>query len=478
MAMPVRKPIPIDQSAAVLGAFIFLAVLALFAYAGSYARYWSDDYCYSYFARDNHLPASLWNWYVNSGNRFSTLLPVTIGEWFGPRAIRFTPAVVLAVWAWAWVFFLARLAAAFGWLGPRRWLVLLGLVQVFFSVLLAPDRLQTVYWRMGVFHYTFPLALLLFNLGWLAGRWKQGGSGWFALGSGLLAFFAAGFSETYAAFQTGVFGLLLLGGMLIAVRRRAGFGRAAGWAAGALIGSLFGMAALALAPSNAMRQAVLPPPDNLLDVVTYSLRYAADFSWYSLRGQPLPTLVFIALVTLAAFLAAGGAAPRLSLRRAVAGIVISLAAGYLLIVCCMAPSAYGALLYPPGRALMVARFALLLSLGSAAVFAGLAARGLFPERRWQAVQVLAALLLLAGCIYPLRALAPMRQEVSLLAVKAARWDERDAQILAQRSAGIREVLVRETDVVQTLEDLSPSKDFWVNSCASRYYQVDSITAQP
>ena len=94
------------------------------------------------------------------------------------------------------------------------------------------------------------------------------------------------------------------------------------------------------------------------------------------------------------------------------------------------------------------------------------------------MQLLAALLLLALCIYPLRALAPMRQEVSLLAVKAARWDERDAQILAQRGAGIREVLVRETDVVQTLEDLSPDADFWVNRCASRYYQVDTITAQP
>jgi hypothetical protein len=144
----------------------------------------------------------------------------------------------------------------------------------------------------------------------------------------------------------------------------------------------------------------------------------------------------------------------------------------------MAPSAYGALLYPPGRALMVARFALLLSLGSAALLVGLAARALIPEKRRQAAQLLAALFLLAGCIYPLRALAPMRHEVSLLAVKAARWDERDAQILAQRSAGIREVLVRETDVVQTLEDLSPDKDFWVNRCASRYYQVDTITAQP
>ena len=426
MVLPARKPTPIDQSAAVLGAIIFLAGLALFAFAGSYARYWSDDYCYSYFARDNNLPASLWNWYVNSGNRFSTLLPVTIGEWFGPQAIRFFPVFVLAAWAASWMFFLERLVDEFGWQGSRRWLVLLALVQVFFCVLLAPDRLQAVYWRMGILHYTFPLALLLVNLGWLAGRWKQGSSVWFALGSGLLAFFAAGLSETYAAFQTGVVGLLLLGGWLTAAGSPGGFGRVAGWISGALLGSLLGMAALALAPSNAMRQAVLPPPDNLLDVVTYSLRYAADFSWYSLRGQPLPTLVFIALVALAAFLAAGSAAPRLSLRRAVTGIAISLAAGYLLVVCCMAPSAYGALLYPPGRALMVARFALLLSLGSAALITGLAARGLIPEQRRQAAQLLAALFLLAGCIYPLRALAPMRQEVSLLAVKAARWDERDA----------------------------------------------------
>jgi hypothetical protein len=222
----------------------------------------------------------------------------------------------------------------------------------------------------------------------------------------------------------------------------------------------------------------MPPPDNLFDVVTYSLRYAADFSWYSLRGQPLPTLVFITLVALTAFLAAGSAAPRLWLRRAATGMIITLAAGYLLVVCCMAPSAYGALLYPPGRALMVARFALLLSLGSAALIAGLAARAMVPEQRRKAVQVLAALLLLAVCIYPLRALAPMREEISLLAVKAARWDERDAQILAQRGAGVREVLVRETDVVQTLEDLSPDKDFWVNRCASRYYNVESITALP
>ena len=474
MALPARRPTPLDQSAAVLGAIIFLAGLALFAYAGSYTRYWSDDYCYSYFARENSLPASLWNWYIHSGNRFSTLLPVTLSEWFGARAITFIPALVLSALAAGWIFFLARLASALGWQGPRRYLVLLGLLQAYFCVLLAPDRLQAVYWRMGALHYTFPLALLLFQLGWMAGRWKRDRSVWFALDSGLLAFFAAGFSETFAAFQTGLLGLLLIGGLAAPRTRR----QAAGLIGGALLGSLLGLAALALAPSNAMRQAVMPPPDNLFDLLTYSLRYAVDFSWFSLRGQPLPILVFAGLTALAAFLAAGRDAPRLSLRRALVGVGVSLALGYALVVCCMAPSAYGALLYPPGRALMVARFAVLLSLGSAAVLAGLAVRGWIAEARWERARTLAALLLLAGCIYPLRALPAMRQEVALLSVKAARWDERDAQIRAQFSAGVRDVQVRETDVVQTLEDLSPDKNFWVNDCASRYYQVESITAQP
>ncbi len=466
-----RKATPIDQSAAVLGILVFAAALAVFAYAGSFARYWADDYCYSAVARDGGLFGSIWEWYRASGNRFSTIVLVSVSEWFGSQAIRAIPALVLAAWTAGWWFFLARLTRSLGWDGPRRWLLLLGTAQVYFCVLLAPDRLQSVYWRMGTLHYTFPLALLLANLGWLAGRWQRGASLPFALASGLLAFAAAGFSETFAALQTGVLGLLVLA---LWLARRPG---KTGLAAGALVGSLLAMGVMALSPSNAWRQASMPPPAHLLDLVSYSLRYAADFSLYSLRGQPLPLLVLSLIVGLIAFLALGEARVRLPARWILAGIPLSLGLGFALIVCCVAPSAYGGLLYPAGRALMPARFAFLLGLSGAAVCLGIAARSWTAawNPRWA---TLAALLLLAACAYPLRALPLQRAEIAQMAVKAARFDARDAEIRAARAAGSLNIQVREVDVVQTLEDLGPDPDYWVNVCARAYYQVSGISALP
>ena len=347
---------------------IFLAGLAVFAFAGSYARYWSDDYCYSYFARDNSLPASLWNWYVNSGNRFSTLLPVTHRRMVRTARDPFLPRACAG-----------GLGGGVGLLprapGRRDWLAgfapLAGIARAGAGLFLRPAGPRPP--AGSLLAHGRPA--LHISAGAAAGQPGLVGR---ALEAGLRSLVCAGQRAA------GILRRRLLGdlrrfpdrGLRPAPARRLADRRAPSrWPrlrppagqAGRCSARCLGMAALALAPSNAMRQAVLPPPDNLLDVVTYSLRYAADFTWYSLRGQPLPTLVFMALVALTAFLAAGSAAPRLSLRRAVTAIAVSLAAGYILVVCCMAPSTYGALLYPPGRALMVARFALLLSLGSAAL---------------------------------------------------------------------------------------------------------------
>ena len=457
-----------------LGALVFMGALAMFAYAGSFARYWADDYCYSAVARGAGLLGSIWEWYRASGNRFSTIVMVSISEWFGPQAIRFIPGLVLAAWTVGWWFFLARLTRALGWFGPRRWLVLLGLVEVFYCVLLAPDRLQSVYWRMGTLHYTFPLGLLLLNLGWMAGRWERGASPLFAIASGGLGFFAAGFSETFAALQTGLLALIVFFLWLARRQNKAGV-----WlAAGALVGSLLAMVVMALSPSNVWRQASMPPPANFLDLVTYSLRYAVDFIQYSLRGQPLPTLIFTITVGLIAFLALGPGPARLSPRKALAGAALSLGLGFVLVVCCVAPSAYAGLLYPAGRALMPARFAFLLGLSGAAVCGGLAVRGWGAAWRPETARLVGALLLLAVCTYPLRALPLQRAEIALMDTKAARFDERDAEIRAARAAGVMNIQVYEVDVVQTLEDLGPDEDYWVNVCARAYYQVKGIWALP
>ncbi len=86
------------------------------------------------------------------------------------------------------------------------------------------------------------------------------------------------------------------------------------------------------------------------------------------------------------------------------------------------------------------------------------------------------LLLLVG-VYALRAAQLPLSEAQVLAVKAARWDARQAEILSQRAVGFQIIRVREVDVVSTLEDLTPQPEHWVNGCAADYYQVEQILAE-
>ena len=69
-------------------------------------------------------------------------------------------------------------------------------------------------------------------------------------------------------------------------------------------------------------------------------------------------------------------------------------------------------------------------------------------------------------------------ESQALAVKAQRWDKRDAHIRAEREAGVLQVQAPQMDVVQGLEDLGPDAQHWLNRCAAGDYGVQSITAQP
>lgn len=474
MAFSFRKPTSVTQAATMIGVLVFATGIAWFAYTGTFARYWADDYCYSSVAQDHGLLGSVWFWYLGSGNRFSTITLVALSEWFGSRAIAFIPALVLGLWVAGWWFFLSGLLRRTGWAGRRRWWVLIGLVEVYFSALLAPDRLQSLYWRMGTLHYTFPLGLLLIHLGLILRRVDRPLTPWFYLGSGLLAFYAAGFSETFAALQTGLLGLGLVWSWLDSHSRQTmHFARLVGAALG---GSVLAMGVMLLSPSNAWRQAEMPPPASVWDLVGYTVRYSLDFIRYSLRGQPLPLLVFGVMMGAIAFLMASEWKLRVSAGKALLGGGFSLGIGFLLILCCVAPSVYAGLLYPAGRALMPARFVFLAGVSGAMMGLGLAAWTLIQERPWGWVQGVAVLFLLAGCLYPFKVLPVLRPETLEMAYKAGLWDQRDAEIRAARAAGATKVAVRETDVVQSLQELGPDPEFWVNRCAALYYDIDSITA--
>ena len=484
-------PIPalaLKRAALVLLGLALLAGLAAFAQAGSYARYWADDYCYSAAVKQVGLVQGIRDWYNTSGNRLSTLVVVALSELGGPRAVQFLPAAQLLLWLAGWVVFLAslqRAAAPRAFTTEARWLwiAVLALLMVFFTFLLTPDRLQTLYWRMGSLHYSLPLPLLLLNLSLLLRAPVRGARWWWAaLASALLAFFAAGLSETFAALQLGLLLALIAAGLLwgfftrrsqpSAVRPHVLDPRLLAFP---LAGTLAMMLIMASAPANAWRQDALPPPDNLLLILPYSLRYAWDFIFYSLRGAPLPFLVFcLAVFSLCLLLPSYTISPR----KAAAAAALSLLAGYALVVCAFAPSVYAGLAYPAGRAQMPGHAALLAALSAAAFFAAAGLRGTLPARRAAWLDALAVVLLLAAALYPLRALAVPRADAAQLSVRAERWDARTAQISADRAAGQVDLQVREVDVVQSLEDMGPNPNHWINRCAAVYFEVNSITALP
>ena len=487
--MTPKTPSPADylerllRGGAALTAVSLLGCLGWLAATGSLTRYWADDYCYSYVMQAGGFLRGPIDWYLSSGNRFSTILLVGLQDAFGPGAIRWIPGLVLLAWTAAWIAFLTQLARLFQTRLSILWALPFALAQVFFAALLAPDRLQTLYWRMGTLHYTFPLVLLLLSLALAAVQLRRDGKsiGW-AVGFFLLAFFAGGFSETYAAMQAGLYALLLACALIFA---------RGGWKGlilrvfiPALLGAVAAMVLELLSPSNAWRQAALPPPSSLWQLIEYILRYTFDFTRDTLRGMPVPILV---LVLLSACLAYTGywryrtTAPRMSsiLLGALAGLVF----GILLSSAAIAPSVYAGLEFPAGRALMPARFALLCGLASAAAcLAALPRLVIAPTAgRVLLVTALTALVLLACAFYPLHALTSLEPERRQLAAWAVRWDARDAKIralLAAQSPAPSQLLVQQVEVVQGLEDIGPDPLAWVNRCAAGYYGVHTIIANP
>jgi len=459
---------------ALAGSALLAFMLGMYAWAGTFARYWADDYCYSGTLREFGLLKGIANWYVESGNRFSTLIPVWISEWFGEGAIRLLPALILLLLVAGWAYALrgaARLARAKIGL---VWIGLAALWMVYFNVLLAVDRLQSLYWRMGTLHYTLPLALLLFSVGWmsraLASARRSPRLAW-ALGLGVFAFLAAGRSETFAAAQAGLMILAALLGYGFATTDRF---RVLRFSAAPLVGSVLAMLVMMGSPSNEWRMAAIAPAPGPVELVLTTLRYAFDFTFFSFRGQPVPLVAFAVGVGALAYLGVWRERAALGIRRTLLGAALAALAGFAFLCCAIAPSVYAGGQYPAGRAMMVGRFAFLAGWGAA--FFILSA--VLASLRWKAVPWLAAAALALACLYPLRGLPALQAEAYELQIRAVRWDARNADILSQIEAGETDLFVREIDVAQGHFDMGPDSSFWVNRCVAEFYGVDSVTANP
>lgn len=341
----------------------FLLPLALYIVTGTNARFIQDDYCYAAHLRSSGSPfAAAWQAYFNlvpfSGNRLALTLFSDLAELAGPLNVPLLPGLMILLWLPGALLLLHWLNRALGWGLSALECAAAAAALVSMTLYLAPNRVQVLYWRIGMFTYLAPLVGCFWLLAWLAARLGKRTGPLGLAGMALGAFIAGSFSETAAVFEGGLFGLILLAAF-IGLRRQQALAQSAfrpAWAL--LLGSLFAMAGLILSPSGRLRQAAqfpIPPPP--FEILQISLESARFFAVHTLYRVTLPTLALAGLAACLGFFAYAQRTPAkaVSLPRYLAGLLGGAAAAFFLLVCVTAPSAYAEATYPEARVLVFAR---------------------------------------------------------------------------------------------------------------------------
>jgi hypothetical protein len=158
--------------------------------------------------------------------------------------------------------------------------------------------------RIGLITYTLPLIFLVLLAGLVirfstraqSGRVHRGG--WVACA--LIAFLAGGFSETYLTLQISI----ALLGLIIVLFLVKGYSRRK-WllmVSAILIGSLFSLAVVLASPGNAIRQAAMPPPPDILSWIKMIVLHAFLFMYRVLDANPFQFFLAVLIPLLAVWL--------------------------------------------------------------------------------------------------------------------------------------------------------------------------------
>jgi hypothetical protein len=464
----------------ILGNLVVLAGLALLSYLGFYNRYWSDDWCYSADARElGTIPATLQYFDAAetgySTNRysltfFSALTENALGM-FGNQIFA-TLTIVLWLGGLFWTGLnLSRLLKSI----PVSAIFLASGLLLFYNLYLSPQRFQILYWRSGVLPYSTAIVFGLLLLGFITQQMnRQTPAGWINFIVAPLAFITAGLGEISCVFLFSATTLLLIA---------AAISKKQEWAKKSFqtilitwIFLLLGMIALVVSPSNVRVAGMDAKRNSLLAVPFVSLRHAVDFIVFSLKGWPLPHLIFIGMMTGLAILASDTNASNLTVKRVAVLLAFTTLITFLLIIVIQVPSAYFYSATPDPRGKSLARFTLLLGL---AIMAWITGAWIAPKISIKWLLPVSVIIMLAGFAYTARAINIIYSELDGFVYRAQIWDERDAIIADAKAQGILlvEVPAIDTAEIHTRDIFKTSGNAWtkfVQNCGSRYYGVDGL----
>ncbi|HQP09134.1 MAG TPA: DUF6056 family protein [Anaerolineaceae bacterium] len=457
--------------------------LGYFAFLGFYTRYWADDYCYAALFKSSGFFDAIISSYLTvtmfASNRFSLTLFSGFFELFGINFIRFLPLLIIFFWLASIYLLLSELIKISKLHIPKMQVLIFTSVIVFFSLYLAPNRFQILYWRSGMLPYLAPVILsTLMLFVFLKSLNTNTYRGLYYLFLFFGCFLAGGFSETGITPQIILFSLLLvvsttnIGGVNNYFVNKTLYS-----ALFSFIGYTLAFILLIISPPNKLRMVNTNQTYELITLITKSFTFALDFVVDIFKSYPLPIFVFFSLFVIlgVVFYLEN---PTIKNPTLVYSIIHSylfpILISFVLIAASIAPSVFAQSAYPEFRALIVATSILLplyafLSWNTGRHF-GYILKSKYPK----VSSVYLILIFMLSSLYCIKATFNISATYPIFKQRAEQWDGRVALIEQNKKYGILDFQVEGIDSYAGVIELQKDPNFWINICAAETFGVNSL----
>jgi hypothetical protein len=466
-----------------LGVSTTSLALILYGYLGTFSRFYADDFCMSGYVTRLGFWQAQWFQYTSWSNRFSGMFLLSASDIFGRSMIRYWTSLTILFWVIGLTWALLKIIDLLSLDVPKWTTIIVAEWTVLFSILLAPQIYQSLFWRIGLITYTIPLVLLSFLIGILVQGYlklKENSRAWYWMaGAGLLAFLGGGLSETYLALQIS---LLVLVYLLLVINNNKEILRLGSKPVGcALLGAIISLVIVLAAPGNAVRQGALPAHPAIFEFAKMIVSNSFLFIYISMKNNAFQMLLaFIAPMMFIYF-----AGIRTTLRIKPSSLVLvaflSPILLYVLTTAVMAPAAFAESSYPDGRVLMDASFLLVVFLVTEGILLGMILSQLHNfagEPVPAKLQILSGLIILMMILYPLYDSYRSLRAIPEYRTSATAWDARDNRIKTAVPLGVDQIVETSLAAPGHLVDLSTDPKYWVNTCMAYFYDIGTITATP
>ena len=478
-----RTLIILSQSLGWLGASASGIALILYCYLGTFSRFYADDFCMSGYVVRLGFWQAQWFQYVTWSNRFTGMFLLSLSDLLGKSFIKWWTSLTIILWVIGLTWAMLKISRLFHMQMPKWMAILITEWIILFTILLAPQVYQSLFWRIGLITYTAPLVLLssligLLIQGYLKLQEKKTVTGWLVL-AGITAFLGGGLSETYLALQISFICLSFLALLLFNKKEILKMGSKP--LGSALIGSLLSFVIVLAAPGNAVRQATMPAHPAIIEFVKMIVINTFLYIYITLKNNAFQML--LAALAPMIFVYYGGIrmSPSVQPSSIIFVALLSPIILFITLASVMAPAAFAQSSYPDGRVLMDASFLVVLFLVIEGFLFGMILNQLHDlagETVPAKLQILSAMFVLIMILYPLYDAYKSFRSIPENHAYATAWDSRDARIKAATLMGLDQIVESGLDAPGQLADISTDPNNWVNNCVAQFYSLASISAVP